>query len=126
MYTELPLQTNRVLIYDRLSGKPLSYKVLTSKITKSEYIPGQSVNLPDRDGDRLPDEEESVYRTDPEKQDTDGDNYSDYEEVMSGWNPISADVSPGQTERRSPVESTFQLPLGIAQSGTGMEVGLVT
>lgn len=67
--------------------------------------------LSDRDGDRLPDEEESVYRTDPENSDTDGDYYSDYEEVMSGWNPLVADVSPGQSERRAPSDTQFQLPL---------------
>lgn len=40
--------------------------------------------LPDTDGDRLPDLEESIAGTDPRKPDTDGDGVSDYDEYKPG------------------------------------------
>ena len=94
IFRELPLQTNRVLLIDGPSGRPLGYKVLTSNITEATFDPINPVKLADIDGDGLPDEEERVYRTDPTKGDTDGDNYSDYEEVMSGWDPLKKSRSP--------------------------------
>ena len=75
--------------------------------------------MPDSDGDGLSDEEEKLYRTDPSKADTDGDFYSDYEEVASGWNPLSKDLSPGQTLRTEAPSRAFVLPTGIAQSTNG-------
>lgn len=110
IYTELPLQTNRVLMYDGKTGSPMSYKVLTAKISKASFSADAPKKLPDADGDGLPDEEEALYRTNPNVADTDGDFYSDYEEVMLGWNPISKSLSPGQSERRAPPDTPFELP----------------
>ncbi len=94
IFSELPLQTNRVLLYDGKTGNTILYKVFTAKQTEYVYTPGAQTKLVDTDHDSLSDEEEKLYRTDPTKTDTDGDFYTDYEEVMSGWNPLSKSPSP--------------------------------
>ncbi|MGF1464718.1 MAG: LamG-like jellyroll fold domain-containing protein [Sandaracinaceae bacterium] len=43
------------------------------------------VFVEDADGDGLGRREEFLYRTDPEATDSDGDGFSDYEEVREGW-----------------------------------------
>ena len=53
----------------------------------------------DRDRDGVDDEEEQVYKTNPDLLDTDGDYYSDGEEINHGWNPLDKSPSPGQSER---------------------------
>lgn len=47
-----------------------------------------SKNDIDSDGDGLPDALEQALSTNPFKTDTDGDGYSDYEEVKNGFNPL--------------------------------------
>lgn len=42
----------------------------------------------DFDQDGLTNDEESQYKTDPYKLDTDGDGYSDYTEITTGYNPL--------------------------------------
>lgn len=44
--------------------------------------------LPDADADTIPDVEESRYGTDPKKADTDGDGFSDADEIKNGYNPL--------------------------------------
>lgn len=39
IFSELPLQTNRVLLYDGKTGNTLLYKVLTAKQTSFSYLP---------------------------------------------------------------------------------------
>lgn len=43
----------------------------------------------DSDTDRLPDDLEALFQSDPQKYDTDGDGYDDFTEVMSGHDPLS-------------------------------------
>lgn len=122
IYTHLPLQTNRVSIYDWKTGERVSYKVLTSKIDTAVFSSTESAKkLLDTDRDQLPDEEEAVYRTDPNKADTDGDFYSDYEEVMYWWNPLDARLSPGQLGRKEPRDWDVTLPGGIIQNNSSEE-----
>lgn len=48
----------------------------------------------DRDNDGLPDYAESIYKTDPENPDTDGDGLTDYEEVyITGTDPLKYDTN---------------------------------
>lgn len=48
-------------------------------------------NLPDRDKDGVPDEDEiNVYYTNPDNPDTDGDDYSDRIELINGYSPHTA------------------------------------
>lgn len=82
IFTELPLQTNRVLVYEGKTGRTLSYKVLTSKVQNARFSSGAPEKLKDTDDDGLSDEEEILYRTSPSAADTDMDFYTDYEEVM--------------------------------------------
>lgn len=51
--------------------------------------------LEDKDRDGLQAWEEELYKTDPEKSDTDGDGTPDGEEVGRGSNPLAADDAPG-------------------------------
>jgi len=45
-------------------------------------------NLPDRDGDGVPDQDElGIYQTDPDNPDTDNDGYSDWAELNAGFSP---------------------------------------
>ncbi len=41
----------------------------------------------DADGDKLSDELEAIYHTDPKSPDTDGDGYTDYREIYHGYSP---------------------------------------
>jgi len=60
-----------------------------------ELIYRTSPDLNDTDGDGLLDGEEVfVVGTDPTNVDTDGDNLSDYEEVVYGTDPLDPDISP--------------------------------
>ncbi|RLC36166.1 hypothetical protein DRH27_05650 [Candidatus Falkowbacteria bacterium] len=55
-------------------------------------LPAQANSLADSDLDGVPDiDEENIYYTNPEKRDTDGDGYSDYIELNSGFSPLNAD-----------------------------------
>ena len=95
-FIEYELQTNRLRLYNLNNGAdttaPIAYKVLNPLVKTYTHDLGNSVvqKLADTDGDNIPDEEEKIYRTDPNAIDTDGDFYTDYEEVTMGWNPIKA------------------------------------
>lgn len=43
----------------------------------------------DTDGDLLPDEFEELIGTDPQKENSDADKFSDYKEVMRGYDPVT-------------------------------------
>ena len=98
--TDLSLQTNRVSLYANTSQWPktIAYKVFTSKYTTAT-IWMQYITSLDSDHDGLSDEEERWYGTNESLMDTDGDNYTDSEEIRNSWNPLSKDPGPWQTER---------------------------
>lgn len=52
-----------------------------------QQVRGENIFV-DSDGDGLSNEEERLYKTDPENIDTDGDSYSDGVEVTSGYDPL--------------------------------------
>lgn len=59
-------------------------------ITFGGVCPDTWASQQDTDRDSLPDSVESSYGTDPSKSDSDNDAYSDGEEVLAGYNPLSA------------------------------------
>lgn len=118
IFEEIPLQTNRLTIMNG-AGDTMAYKVLTPVLPDFSYdfdsgTPAKGI---DSDNDGLSDEEERAYRTDPNDSDTDDDFYTDGEEVMWGWNPLSKDLSPGQKYREEPV-------VAVLPGGTGAPSGL--
>ncbi len=68
-----------------LQTKGIGAKVL--KEGKKIFIPVAEEPDADPDNDGLKNWEEEVYKTDSRKYDTDGDGYSDGEEVLSGYDP---------------------------------------
>lgn len=103
-FTEFPLQTNRITLFDLNKwikwAKAIWYKVLTSKIDNLEIdLNNLNTTSIDSDNDWLSDEEEKIYNTDPNKIDTDWDNYTDKEEIDYGFDPINKELVPWQEYR---------------------------
>ncbi len=56
--------------------------------------PERWTGLPDADADGLPDEVETLYGTDPGNRDTDGDGFTDGDELRSGYHPLRKEGNP--------------------------------
>ncbi len=67
------------------------YIILTGGVffvwSSFQEVRGENIFV-DSDQDGLSNEEERLYKTDPQKRDTDGDSYSDGVEVKSGYDPL--------------------------------------
>lgn len=111
-FLEFPLQTNKSTFYDGngTDTTPFHYTVLTPKIFSYAFDLNNKVPLciVDTDWDGLSDTEEKLYKTDVKNIDTDGDNFTDYEEVFWWWYPISIDQWPGQTYREALPEELIE------------------
>jgi ABC-type nickel/cobalt efflux system permease component RcnA len=99
-FNNFPLQTNKFTVYDLNKWiNSILYKVLTPKINYikindlESYIPKKRK---DSDCDWLSDEDELIYKTNPNEIDTDWDHYTDYQEVISWQNPINKEYWPWQ------------------------------
>ena len=79
-FTGFALQTNRVHLLDT-DGNEIFYKVGTPHISRLTYRAHEVMMLVDSDNDGLSDEDERASNTDLSNRDTDGDFYTDYEEV---------------------------------------------
>lgn len=97
---EVPLQTNRLYIYQTFSWvlQRTAYKVLNAK--KDSHTLSLSIDnslmTHDSDKDELSDEDEILYGTNPNNADTDGDGYGDMLEIQNSWNPLTKELSPWQ------------------------------
>jgi len=104
-FNNFKLQTNKLIIYDLNNWieniTPSYSKVLTTKIDNLSFDlqNKQTIKSKDSDWDWLTDDEEKIYKTDPQKIDTDGDKYTDYEEVTGSWDPIKKEFWPWQKYR---------------------------
>ncbi len=117
---EVPLQTNRLYVYQTFSGslQRTTYKVLNAKKdshTLSLQVDNSHI-IQDTDRDWLSDEDEVLYGTDPRNIDTDGDKYTDIIEIQSSWNPLSSELSPWQrvySEQENNTQKNIQGGSGI-------------
>jgi hypothetical protein len=101
-------QKYSITIYNlNKSNNKLLFKVLTknNNSIKIKDLKGfKEKKTIDSDCDWLNDEEEKIYWTNILKQDTDWDNYSDYEEVKASLEPLNNILWPWQVHRdRLPV-----------------------
>lgn len=81
--------------------------VMTSFFWWSSFQVARGENIfVDSDQDGLSNEEERLYKTDPNKRDTDGDGYSDGVEVASGYDPLKP--APGDRLFTLPDASSTQ------------------
>ena len=81
------MRTSRTANYTK---SEISAIILVSFILLFCYfiISASANSFPDADHDGVPDKDEiNVYHTDPYNQDTDGDGYSDFEELVHGYSP---------------------------------------
>lgn len=124
---EVPLQTNRLYIYQTLSGTltRTDYKVLNAKKDSHtlSLMVWEKVVIEDSDSDGLSNEDERLYGTDPKNRDTDSDGYSDLVEIQSSWNPLSKELSPWQSlysiEENNPSDKNIPVSSSI-NSGTNL------
>ncbi|GAB0174408.1 MAG: hypothetical protein HHAS10_02870 [Candidatus Altimarinota bacterium] len=118
--TEVPLQTNKLYIYQKKGTEMVrtDYKVLNAQ-KKSHSLTFardlQSEKVFDTDNDGLTDEDELLYRTDPSRSDTDNDGYADGLEIEKSWNPLSQELSPGQYPYEK-TEEPREIPLSSQES----------
>lgn len=73
----------------------------TLTISSRGACPKDWENAIDNDNDTLPDSAETIYKTDANKADTDGDNYKDGEEVRNGYDPLK----PGSAKLDSDLDN---------------------
>lgn len=62
--------------------------ILSFAIFTAPWIGNAQLAEPDRDNDGLTDQQEMGYRTDLDSSDTDGDGFSDGDEVLNGFSPL--------------------------------------
>lgn len=102
---DFELQTNKMSFFKAENGNfaMKNQKVFNKSITSFVWNVQESVDLTiqDDDKDGLSNDDERSFKTDPKKPDTDGDNYGDFEEIQFSWDPINAELGPGQKDRRS-------------------------
>jgi len=99
-------QKYSISLYDlNRSNNKILFKVLTKNDNSLNIVDLNKLEnkkTKDSDCDGLNDEEEKIYWTDILKQDTDWDNYSDYEEVKASLEPLNKILWPWQTYRDKP------------------------
>ncbi len=104
-FKDFPNQKYSISIYNlNKSNNKILYRVLTKhnkKLIIKNLDKFSDKKTKDSDCDWLNDEEEKIYWTNPLKQDTDWDNYSDFEEVQAALEPLNKILWPWQNYRAS-------------------------
>lgn len=72
-----------IIFWPRISEKISFWKI---KDYRTVEFSGEVFKDADKDG--LSDDQEDLYGTNKNKTDTDGDGYTDYEEIVNGYNPL--------------------------------------
>lgn len=102
-FEDFPLQTNQMTFYNlnTQASTPFDSVVLTSKIQNYPFdlYDKKFQCVIDSDGDEISDEQEAIHKTDLFSLDTDGDFYTDYEEIFNSWNPLDNNYWPNQEPR---------------------------
>lgn len=104
IFTNFLLQANKLTIYDLNNWienlSPKKYTVLTSKISSTNFdLNKAEIKKKDTDWDWVSDDDEKIYKTNPYEIDSDGDNYSDFEEITTSFDPINKNPWPRQVPR---------------------------
>lgn len=87
-------------------------------LATAEESPSQNIFL-DSDQDRLSNEEEAAYGTNPENNDSDGDGYSDGAEVESGYDPLIP--APGDRTAETKEDATNESSATENSTASGTE-----
>jgi hypothetical protein len=86
---------------DKTDAPASSTTAASEAVKKAESINSAPdyTGAKDSDKDNVPDGVEAAYRTDPTKSDTDGDGYSDYDEIyVYGTDPVDGTKDPKTSE----------------------------
>lgn len=103
-FSNFPLQTNQLSLYDLNDvnqRNSFANIILTNDFNTFKFDLNDKISLCkiDTDWDWINDDLEQMYKTDPYKIDTDGDFYTDFEEINSSYSPLDKNLWPGQNFR---------------------------
>lgn len=99
-------------IIDKIKNRGLQQKVLgESEKTDTSSQNTALVNIlagDDKDNDGLTNTEEEQYGTMPDNPDTDGDGYSDGQEISAGYDPLKPSTSDSSTDEKATTEENTE------------------
>ncbi len=90
-------------LYGHYRFKPATGEVaLVEDINETQWFSSDlTINKVDSDEDGISDDDEkNIYKTNPQKADTDGDGYRDGEEIKSGFNPLGSGKLPASAAEK--------------------------
>lgn len=84
-----------------------SFNLNTTNSVTANVNANPVVSSQDSDSDGLTDVEETLFSTNPDKADTDGDSYADGQEVISGYNPAGTGAIQANTSVKTYYDGSY-------------------